>query len=411
MIQLMDRLLRRWIESFDELGTIEHYKSQVMTYRYAAAPRYDLENFENGRFSDKEDWTTGEESPDWGGTYTYGLNEQGLPSYVSIRHNYNKIDWEGFYTYTGQLIEYVEFCLATGICSRLQRIEYQEGKKMVNFRLHVNGGGSYIQEQGWSNEEKGRQLINSPYDLLLSVESYQFDAKGKVIRADGIHRMPGLGQYFTWDEYTYDASDTLLRIRRYFDQGTNRLIYSRILAGTSAEMIIDKLAAALSIAVVDALVDDRQKEATRSGTPQSAVEPIGFVNLSYRYADNYYPMAGYQLVRTIKQDLEEGIFDFYSFVREANYIDTTHLEDLYAQLDQLIKEENDPDLGRKMLRKTSAILIRTRLHNRLPISDDFGAVALDGSIEGHSVEDMEEILLASGNDPAMLSLWKGKGML
>jgi len=76
---------------------------------------------------------------------------------------------------------------------------------------------------------------------------------------------------------------------------------------------------------LNAIVDDRKKEATRSGIPESADEPIGLVNLSYNYADSYYPSAGYQLVRTIKQDLEEGIFDFYSFVREAFDVETCHL--------------------------------------------------------------------------------------
>jgi hypothetical protein len=254
-------------------------------------------------------------------------------------------------------------------------------------------------------------MINNPNDLILSLDSYQFDEHGKVIRADGIRRLPGLRQFTTSDEYTYDADDTLITIRRFFDHGTDRLIYSRIPEGTSAEMIVDKLAAALSAAVVDALVDDRQKEAARSGTPEITKEPIGLVTLGYSYAESYYPWAGYQLVGTIKQDLEEGIFDFYSFVREAHDIETRHLQDLYAQLEQIMEDENDPDLRRNMLRETAAFLVRTRLHGRLPVADDFGALALDGHIEGHSDEQIEEILLACGNDAAVLSLWKQKGML
>jgi hypothetical protein len=411
MIQLMDRLLRRWIGSIDEFGTIDRYKTQVKTYRYAGAPRFDLSRFENGQFSDKKAWTAGEEAPDWRETYTFGLNEQGLPCYLTAHHNYNKTDWAGFYSYSEQLVEHLEFSLATGIPSRLQRIEYQDGKKMLDFSLSVNGGGSYFRDQSLSKEERARQMINNPNDLILSLDSYQFDEHGKVIRADGIRRLPGLPQYTTSDEYTYDAADTLITIRRFFDHGTDRLIYSRIPEGTSAERIVDKLAAALSVAVVDALVADRQKEAARSGTPEITKEPIGLVTLGYSYAESYYPLAGYQLARTIKQDLEEGVFNFCSFVRSADNIETRHLQDLYAQLGQLMNEENDPSLGQDMLRKTAAFLVRTWLHGRLPVSDDFGALALDGHIEGHSDEQMEEILLACGNDAAVLSLWKQKGML
>jgi hypothetical protein len=411
MMQLMDRLLQRWIECFDELGTIGYYKSQVKSYRYAEAPRYNLKHFENGKFSDKDDWTSLEVDSSWGQTYSFGLSDQGLPCYTASQYGNDEINWEGFYKYGDQSVEKVEFCLSTGIPSLFQRIEYHAGNKMVSFSVQVNGRGSYLRNQGMSNEEKGRHLINNPYDLFLSVEQYEVDADGRVIRADGIHRMPGIGQYTSWDEYNYDANNTLLTIRRYFDHGTDRLFYSQIAEGTSTEMIVDKMATALSIAVVDAIMEDRQKEAVRSGNHQCENERIGMVNLTYRYADNYYPMAGYQLDRTIKEDLEEGIFDFHSFVREASDINKAHLEDLYAQLEQIMDEEDDPGVGREMLRKTAAILVQTRLHGRLPVSDDFGVLALDGSIEGHSDEEMEEILLACGNDAATLSLWKEKGML
>jgi hypothetical protein len=154
MIQLMDRLLQRWIESIDEFETIDRNKPLVKTYRYAGAPRFDLNRFENGQFSDKKAWTAGEEAPDWRETYTYGFNEQGLPCYMTARHNYNKTDWAGFYTYSEQLVEYLEFSLATGVPSRLQRIEYQDGKRMLDFSLIVNGGGSYFRDQSLSKKRE-----------------------------------------------------------------------------------------------------------------------------------------------------------------------------------------------------------------------------------------------------------------
>jgi len=38
-------------------------------------------------------------------------------------------------------------------------------------------------------------------------------------------------------------------------------------------------------------------------------------------------------------------------------------------------------------------------------------LVMDGHVEGHSEEEIEEILSACGNDAATLSLWKQKGML
>ncbi len=68
--QLMDRLLARWTQAFDELNTLDHYKALVKTYRYAGAPRFSLSRFDNQQFSDKEDWTAGDEEPNWRETYT-----------------------------------------------------------------------------------------------------------------------------------------------------------------------------------------------------------------------------------------------------------------------------------------------------------------------------------------------------
>jgi hypothetical protein len=418
MIPLMDRLLARWTRAFDERDAIDQNKALAKTYLYASTRRYNLKYFENAQFSNPEDWAAEDETPGWIETFTYGFIKEDLPCYMTSRHRYNKTVTAGFYKYSDDLVERIEFDLATGIPSRLQWVECMNGKKTAFFSLEVGYGGPYSDAVVVLSKEEIVQRLKK--DLIVSITQYQYDETGKIVSTQGIDTLPSHGQYTTRDEYTYGPDDTLLAIRRFsgLGQGTDRLIYSRIPENTSAEMIIDKLAAALSVAVVDAIIEDRKKEATRSENPQCIDDPIGLVNLTYSYADSYYPQAGYQLARTIKEDLVEGLFNFCSSVREAHGIDTYHIQDLFAQLEQLMEEGDDDegdicgaDLGRNMLRMTAAILVQTRLHGRLPVSEDFGALAMDTQVEGFDDENIEEILIACGNDASTLSLWKEKGML
>jgi hypothetical protein len=62
-----------------------------------------------------------------------------------------------------------------------------------------------------------------------------------------------------------------------------------------------------------------------------------------------------------------------------------------------------------MIRKTATVLNQTKLWGRVATHDLFGAFAIDGTVEGHSAEDWEEILTACGVDAQVRMTWKGLG--
>ena len=54
-----------------------------------------------------------------------------------------------------------------------------------------------------------------------------------------------------------------------------------------------------------------------------------------------------------------------------------------------LNQEDIPDIGRRMVRKTAAILNQKKLWGRVATHDLFGAYAVDGTVEGHSSEEWE----------------------
>jgi hypothetical protein len=97
----------------------------------------------------------------------------------------------------------------------------------------------------------------------------------------------------------------------------------------------------------------------------------------------------------------------------SNYlnVDRQPVENLFAQLEQMMDDESHMDLGRTMLRKAARILTRTKISGKMNVTEDFAAYAIDWSIEGHSDEDFEEILEECGVQAVVIAKWKQEGIL
>jgi hypothetical protein len=91
--------------------------------------------------------------------------------------------------------------------------------------------------------------------------------------------------------------------------------------------------------------------------------------------------------------------------------ETLPFEKLFAQLEQMMEERDDSNLGRIMLRKAAYLLTRDALFGKVKVSDDFAAYAIDWSIEGHSDARFEEILGECGVQVGVIEIWKQRGML
>jgi hypothetical protein len=141
----------------------------------------------------------------------------------------------------------------------------------------------------------------------------------------------------------------------------------------------------------------------------SISEPLIIVDLFYHYADIYFPLVSYLTIDRLRQPPGPGGILFEQ-KKGPIHLDPSSVE---QQMDQLMElewsQEGLPDIGRTMIRKTAAILNQTRLWGRIATHDLFGAFAVDGTVEGHSFEQWEEILTACGINAQQRAAWKKLG--
>ncbi|WP_343305774.1 hypothetical protein AAHN97_01290 [Chitinophaga niabensis] len=399
MEKLLEQLLHRWEQTFDDLQTLPVYKTQVKTTRYSEGSRYNLEKFDwaffpgDGPMLDRNDDLNKES------LYEYGFNVGGLPCYVTFNHNYNGVTWEGFYRYSDDLVEYVEFCVNTGVPSALTRMEFKEGRKISLQRLMVNGRAGVYSISQLPKEEIINKIRNDEGAFISTVTRYEYGTEGKIERASSIHISPGIGKFTSYDEYTYDQNQVLEAVRRFFEDGTNHLTYARPLEHIDSETLTDSLARELAKSICEKLA--RQVNEL----------PIALLELSYQYAYNYIPYLICQSEEEVAVKLagKENVFvNDYSNLLD---VETKPFERLFAQLEQMMEAEDDWELGRTMLRKTAGLLTKSKLFGRLQVTENFAVYAIDWSIEGHSDADFEVILIECGVEMEVIKLWKQGGML
>lgn len=400
MESLLEQLLQRWEQAFDNLETLPGHKAQVKTTLYSDGSRYNLEKFDGKLFPSDGPLAKDKEGISPIGLHEYGFNAQGLPCYTTSRHDYNQITWEGFYTYSDTHAEYIDFCLNTGVPSDLKRMEFQEGRKVSFQSIVINGRGSGYSLSQMSKEEVISLIRNDGFSIIATVTRYEYGLTDKIEKSSSIHITPGIGKFTSYDEYTYDKNQTLDTIRTFFEQGTDRLTYCRVPENMSPESLVESLAEEMAGLIAETLAD------------QHLTQPIALLELSYHYADNYIPLLVCQSAQEVAEKLANEEFTFIpDYYDDALQVETKPIEHLFARLEEMMEEKDDMKLGRKMLRKAAALLTRSKLFGKMKVTDDFAAYAIDWSIEGHSDAHFEEILLECGVEAGTIKIWKQKGIL
>jgi hypothetical protein len=400
MEKLLEQILQRWEQAFDELEELPDHKAQVKMTQYADGLRYDLAKFGWNSFPADGSMTENKEDIDPRNLHEYGFNAQGRPCYVTFGHDHNQLTWEGFYSYSDTLVEYVEYCLSSGVPSVLVRLEFREGRKLSLQRVMVNGRGSVYFLSHSSKEAIVNKIRTDGFTLIATVTGYDYSPKGRVEKASSIHISPGIGRFSSHDEYTYDENEALDTIRTYFDKGTNRLSYCRLAEDMIPESLMESLAEAMALSVSKALAD------------QGLEQPITLLELNYHYADNYIPLLVWQTAGEVEERLANNEFDFHhDAYHNSPQVEILPFERLFAQLEQMMEERDETDLGRVMLTKAASLLTKNKLFGQVRVSHEFTAFAIDWSIEGHSDEEIEQILRECGMEEEVAKIWKQKGML
>lgn len=140
-------------------------------------------------------------------------------------------------------------------------------------------------------------------------------------------------------------------------------------------------------------------------------QPICLLELNYRRADRHLP-----LIKTLSLSEKEEIisqsegsevFELLFITSSENYIDMdSHVfEQQLQQLVQLMEERENFDLGTNLLRKTASLLTLNKLGQKITVSDDFVAYAIDWEMEG---QEFEEILKECGQSSKIIQEWKAK---
>jgi hypothetical protein len=166
----------------------------------------------------------------------------------------------------------------------------------------------------------------------------------------------------------------------------------------STDFSIDDLSEKLAILITDHL------------EARLIPKPLVVIDLFYHYADWYLPLVSYLTIDGLENALASGGFELFQQKEGPIHLDPKPLEEQMDQLMQLEWNQEDlPDIGRGMIRKTATVLNQTKLWGRVTTHSLFGAYAADGTVEGHSSEDWNDILTACGLSEEQRVAWKRHG--
>jgi hypothetical protein len=391
--QLKQDLLVRWERAFDEIDLLEQYKNHICTEKYIPGFRYDVQDFGTPRFLHPDGKFFPEararELKDY---HFYGFAADGMPCYTSFG------SWQGFYSYSEDLVEYVEFCIETGIPSCIKRLHFLDGNKIAYQYLLVQGRGS---SPVYKEMDRADIIEDIEYSLIYRVERYLRE-NGRVSGAEGLLLLPGTGSTHFRDVYRYDDLGRLDEIRTWFDDGSSHLTFARLSEGTDIAALSDLVATQLAEAITDTLTDGHSSP------------PLSLLEISYHQQSVAMPVI---IPRTAafteditRRHSDEDVFDLIFLstdnVQERVAIRHEKFERSYRQFMQIVEREDKWELAAAMFKK--AALKLTTLHTTLPATDEFAAYAVDWEFD---MEDFEEVLRDCGVNVKTIALWKERGWL
>ncbi|WP_118973525.1 hypothetical protein [Taibaiella koreensis] len=393
-------LFSRYVSACEELSRVNEKNRLAVRKVYAETAKYDVEKYESGLIPPGgRIW----ESPPVSDSYIYGLDTSGRPCYSYSEHSWNKRYWEGYYDFTDDLIEYVEYDLASGKPVMLERLFLKNGQKTGFQSLALNGKGLSKFYAGLSNQETADRLQANPNEFLCRIEQYRYE-EGRIAEADCWSSFPGLGPQTYKKKYIYDDSGVLEEIREIFPDAAERYAYVKAPDHLSLESLADRLAAEIASTVADALQS------------HCFASPLAFIQLGYQEIGDYRP---YVTVVTLeeqeetlrnssKEDLLINLFispeNVHVPVAEETY------ERLYTAFMNKVEEEEHYELATAMIRKVAHWLTTEKLWGKVAVVPDFIAYAVDWSMTPDD-EELSILMKDCGMSAAALKKWQALGVL
>ncbi len=393
LFQIKEQLVDQWVAAHFRAGLMENAARKVTMKAYSTHDQYRFE-----QFIKSNKWTSEEffqdQIPDSASYYEYGYDAWRVPLLVKQYFN-RKLTRIGIFTWEENAWEYLEYNFGSSICASYAALLLTNGLKDQFMSLKLNGGGLYFDISDLTAEEIRAKLLAQPNNYFMQVERYNYE-NGRVVTADALSHMPGIDTFLSTHHYEYTDDGSLHRIICQFENGDRQVQYIST-DGISIEAVLPKLAERMAELVITTIADSGYRE------------KLGCIQLSYHYCGSYWPyistVTAVEMEDAMEDNLQSFPFgDIYQFMDPIQLNASEELLDLYAMMDQAMTEQDDFDIGIKMLVETARVLNENRLNNILPLTEDFIVFPIDWSID---IDGPGEQLLrkcGAGND--QIEKWK-----
>jgi hypothetical protein len=138
---MFDELITGWAKAFDEIGLLEEYQQNVVVVKYATEDCFKLKDFTPEFFSAGNALLDDIPAEVILSYKEYGLGANGLPCYCRTIDKKGLPIFAGFYRYTQEAVEFVQYSLSNSVPRLFHRMVLAEGRKVAFLQAVANGGG------------------------------------------------------------------------------------------------------------------------------------------------------------------------------------------------------------------------------------------------------------------------------
>lgn len=387
----LQQLIYRWSEANFQYKLIADIEKLLNLSLYSTHTLYDFSDFAKSDSWTPESWLQPTKPAEYSfNEYCFGADNTPL----MVKKYYNGIIANiGLFIWKEQQWEYIEFNVVTLVCSTYCSIYFKNERKDLFLSLRLNGGSFQYGIDNTSAEEIARKLSENSYGFFAEINRYNYEA-GRIITADSLSNIPGIGEYITTDYYTYNSKRKLHKITA-FDSNEKKQIVYITLSGKSVNKLIKSVAEAMAEYVI------------------ACISQIGFkkkiscIALNYQYCYSYWPSFSIISEEEMLDDMNVGavIFPMGEFYSSADFnipISEKFLED-FAELEQYIHQKDKQELGRKMLLETARLMTRSRFNKVVAVTKEFFTFPFDFTL--HSPPS-KKILKACDASTQLIKAWK-----
>jgi hypothetical protein len=381
---LREDLWARWRQHAERLPVVLRDRPSGEKILYSLKHVFDLKKYDPRKFA-AGGRTSSQPFPGVD-NHKYHLDALGRPVRTEFRHSYNKVDWLGIYSYSADAAEYSEWCLATAVCSRYERVALRGNQQATFQRLTINGAGSFPIWRG-SSRKVLDSIAANPLNYSIWIEAYDH-ADGRIV--SGVKYTEGMGLAPMRATLAYEYVDGKLdRILHRWETGEEQTIFIARRA-----VSLKQLSADLSRRIAERIV-----ELVRDARLQG---PLVALELSYVSMESLAPA----IIPAIEGDDVPGL-TLAVEIDPSRWIEMREEEFAPAITDfrQRVEATERYDAVARMLRE-AARQVTERGPARFQAAEHFVAYAIDWEAEG---DELETILEQCGASAASLKAFKARG--